>query len=74
MANHQSPEIVRLPLEELCLRIKSCDLGDIHGFLSQALDAPSNKAIDEAVSALQEVTVVCQLWIHNLCVNLLAIL
>jgi len=55
LAEHQSPEIVRLPLEELCLRIKACGLGDIHGFLSQALDAPASKAIDSAISALQEV-------------------
>jgi hypothetical protein len=55
MADHQSPEIVRLPLEELCLRIKACGLGDIHDFLSQALDAPGAKAIDNAIYSLQEV-------------------
>ncbi|KAI9285596.1 P-loop containing nucleoside triphosphate hydrolase protein [Umbelopsis sp. AD052] len=55
MADHQSPEIVRLPLEELCLRIKACGLGDIHDFLSQALDAPGSKAIDNAIYSLQEV-------------------
>ncbi|KAI8388265.1 P-loop containing nucleoside triphosphate hydrolase protein [Radiomyces spectabilis] len=55
MADHETPEILRLPLEELCLRIKICKLGSIHGVLAEALDPPSKKMIDSAIQTLCEV-------------------
>jgi ATP-dependent RNA helicase DHX29 len=55
MANYETPEILRLPLEELCLRIKVCGLGSIRQVLGDALDAPSEKMIDNAILTLQEV-------------------
>lgn len=55
MANFETPEILRLPLEELCLRIKVCNLGSIRDVLGAALDPPSQKMIDNAILTLQEV-------------------
>ncbi|KAL0075665.1 P-loop containing nucleoside triphosphate hydrolase protein [Phycomyces blakesleeanus] len=55
MANYETPEILRLPLEELCLRIKVCGLGSIRDVLDSALDAPSKTMIDNAVQTLQDV-------------------
>ncbi|KAI9029584.1 P-loop containing nucleoside triphosphate hydrolase protein [Phycomyces nitens] len=55
MANYETPEILRLPLEELCLRIKVCGLGSIRDVLNSALDAPSTTMIDNAIQTLQEV-------------------
>lgn len=52
---YETPEILRLPLEELCLRIKVCGLGAIRDVLGAALDAPTNKMIDNAILTLQEV-------------------
>ncbi|KAL9542861.1 hypothetical protein PS6_009585 [Mucor atramentarius] len=52
---YETPEILRLPLEELCLRIKVCRLGAIRDVLSAALDAPTNKMINNAILTLQEV-------------------
>ncbi|KAI7901054.1 P-loop containing nucleoside triphosphate hydrolase protein [Cokeromyces recurvatus] len=55
MADYETPEILRLPLEELCLRIKVCHLGNIRDVLSAALDAPTEEMINNAISTLQEV-------------------
>ncbi|KAI9471811.1 MAG: P-loop containing nucleoside triphosphate hydrolase protein [Benjaminiella poitrasii] len=55
MADFETPEILRLPLEELCLRIKICDFGNIRDVLGAALDAPTEKMIDNAILTLQEV-------------------
>ena len=55
MSEYDLPEILRLPLQELCLKIKICELGDIAQVLSMALDAPSPKAINNAIIILQEV-------------------
>ncbi|CAO3629564.1 unnamed protein product [Cunninghamella echinulata] len=55
MAAYETPEILRLPLEELCLRIKVCKLGSIENVLERALDAPPKKMIDNAIETLQEV-------------------
>ncbi|KAF8946016.1 hypothetical protein BGZ47_001510 [Haplosporangium gracile] len=55
MPEYQMPEIMRMPLEELCLMIKMCELGDIVDVLSRALDAPPLKAIENAIQALQDV-------------------
>ncbi|KAG0174845.1 hypothetical protein DFQ28_007345 [Apophysomyces sp. BC1034] len=55
MADYETPEILRLPLEELCLRIKVCKLGAIDEVLGAALDAPSKSMVDSAIQNLQEV-------------------
>ena len=51
---------MRLPLEELCLRIKVCDLGPIKEVLASALDAPHKDLVDNAIETLQEVRKSCQ--------------
>ncbi|KAI8596835.1 P-loop containing nucleoside triphosphate hydrolase protein [Dissophora ornata] len=55
MPEYQMPEILRMPLEELCLMIKMCELGEIAEVLGSALDAPPPKAIENAIQALQDV-------------------
>ncbi|KAK4518444.1 uncharacterized protein ATC70_008662 [Mucor velutinosus] len=55
LPTYETPEILRLPLEELCLRIKVCGLGAIRDVLGAALDAPTSKMIDNAILTLQEV-------------------
>jgi hypothetical protein len=37
MADFQTPEILRVPLDELCLQIKLLELGDIEEFLSKVI-------------------------------------
>lgn len=39
-ADYQLPELLRTPLQSLCLQIKSLKLGSISDFLSKALQAP----------------------------------
>ena len=56
MPNHELPEILRLPLEELCLRIKICKLGSIRDILASALDPPMPKQVDNAIMTLEEVS------------------
>lgn len=49
---YQLPEIMRTPLEELCLQIKILKLGPIKEFLSKALDPPTEQAITLAITHL----------------------
>jgi hypothetical protein len=65
MANYETPEILRLPLEELCLRIKVCGLGAIRDVLGAALDPPTQKMIDNAILTLQEVRKTKKLLING---------
>lgn len=39
-ADYQLPELLRTPLQSLCLQIKSLQLGSISEFLSKALQQP----------------------------------
>ena len=55
MAGEQTPEMLRLSLQDLVLRVKICGLGNIMETLSQALDPPSIKNIRRAIDALQDV-------------------
>ncbi|KAG0235609.1 hypothetical protein BGW41_000710 [Actinomortierella wolfii] len=55
MPEYQAPEILRMPLEEICLMVKMCELGKISEVLASALDAPPSKAVENAVQALQSV-------------------
>ena len=53
MAQYQLPEILRTPLEELCLQIKSLQLGNIEMFLGKALEPPDLLSIHNAVELLE---------------------
>ncbi|KAI9725550.1 MAG: hypothetical protein M1828_003038 [Chrysothrix sp. TS-e1954] len=55
MPEAQTPEILRLSLQDLIMRVKICKLGDIRTTLSSALDAPLLKNIERAIDALIEV-------------------
>ncbi|KAL6515211.1 hypothetical protein OROHE_018843 [Orobanche hederae] len=55
MRPYQIPEMMRMPLVELCLQIKLLSLGEIQQFLSKALEPPREDAIVSAVSSLYEV-------------------
>ncbi|KAF1985745.1 P-loop containing nucleoside triphosphate hydrolase protein [Aulographum hederae CBS 113979] len=55
MAEQQTPEMLRLSLQDLVMRVKICKLGDIEATLSEALDPPSAKNIRKAIEALIEV-------------------
>ena len=51
----QTPEMLRLSLQDLVLRVKICRIGGIEETLSEALDPPSTKNIRRAIDALQDV-------------------
>ncbi|KAL7274738.1 hypothetical protein RUND412_002346 [Rhizina undulata] len=55
MNEQQSPEMLRLSLQDLVLRVKICNLGNIEEVLTQALDSPSPKNIRRAIESLVEV-------------------
>lgn len=44
-SEYQLPEILRTPLQSLCLQIKSLKLGSISEFLSRALQSPELLAV-----------------------------
>ncbi|KAK1300778.1 putative pre-mRNA-splicing factor ATP-dependent RNA helicase [Acorus calamus] len=48
------PEMLRMPLVELCLQIKSLSLGDIKLFLSKAIEPPREDAIVSAIGMLYQ--------------------
>ncbi|XP_058769332.1 DExH-box ATP-dependent RNA helicase DExH5, mitochondrial isoform X2 [Vicia villosa] len=52
-AEYQLPEILRTPLQSLCLQIKSLKLGSISDFLSRALQSPEILAVQNAVEYLK---------------------
>uniref|UniRef100_A0A672GAS3 RNA helicase n=1 Tax=Salarias fasciatus TaxID=181472 RepID=A0A672GAS3_SALFA len=51
---YQLPEIMRTPLEELCLQIKILKLGSIGRFLEKALDPPTTQAVNLAIKNLND--------------------
>ncbi|KAM5573325.1 DExH-box ATP-dependent RNA helicase DExH7, chloroplastic-like [Rosa sericea] len=55
MRPFQVPEMLRMPLVELCLQIKLLSLGHIKPFLSQALEPPREEAMTSAIKILYEV-------------------
>lgn len=55
MAPEQTPEILRLSLQDLVLRVKLCKLGGVEQTLSEALDPPIAKNIRRAIDALIDV-------------------
>ncbi|XP_059164775.1 ATP-dependent RNA helicase DHX29-like [Physella acuta] len=52
---YSTPELLRAPLEELCLNIMKCQYGKPHEFLNGALDPPSQTAVSRAMALLREV-------------------
>ncbi|KAH6771511.1 RNA helicase family protein [Perilla frutescens var. hirtella] len=52
-AEYQLPEILRTPLQSLCLQIKSLKLGGITEFLSRALQSPEYLAVQNAIEYLK---------------------
>lgn len=55
MVDQQTPEMLRLSLQDLVMRVKTCKLGDIKDTLAQALDPPTSKNIQRSIDALIEV-------------------
>ncbi|KAI0120994.1 pre-mRNA-splicing factor ATP-dependent RNA helicase PRP22 [Xylariales sp. AK1849] len=55
MSDQQTPEMLRLSLQDLAIRVKICKIGGIEETLGEALDAPSAKNIRRAVDALVDV-------------------
>ncbi|XP_029301118.1 ATP-dependent RNA helicase DHX29 [Cottoperca gobio] len=49
------PEILRVPLEELCLHIMKCQYGSPEEFLSRALDAPLPQSVSNAINLLRKI-------------------
>eukprot|EP01018_Ginkgo_biloba_P010933 Gb_08623 [translate_table: standard] len=52
-AEYQLPELLRTPLQSLCLQIKSLKLGSIVEFLSRALQPPEPLSVQNAVEYLK---------------------
>lgn len=48
------PEILRIRLEELCLKIKLLELGDITAFVSKAIQLPHMKALQSSIQLLKQ--------------------
>ncbi|CAH9063561.1 unnamed protein product [Cuscuta europaea] len=55
MPQYQLPEILRTPLQELCLHIKSLQLGTIGSFLNKALQPPDPLSVKNAIELLQTI-------------------
>ncbi|CAN8267015.1 unnamed protein product [Cochlearia groenlandica] len=52
-AEYQLPEILRTPLQSLCLQIKTLNLASISEFLSRALQSPELLAVQKAIDYLK---------------------
>lgn len=55
MPQYQLPEILRTPLQELCLNIKSLRLGTIASFLAKALEPPDPLSVQNAIELLKTI-------------------
>ncbi|CAO3662941.1 unnamed protein product [Rhizopus stolonifer] len=55
MRGQQVPELLRTPLEQLCLTIKAMGQADLRAFLAQAIDRPSIAALESAIKSLRQV-------------------
>ncbi|CAM6093452.1 unnamed protein product [Calypogeia fissa] len=53
--DYQAPELLRTPLQSLCLQIKSLGLGSVEEFLSKALQPPEQRAVHNAVQLLKTI-------------------
>ncbi|KAK3750637.1 hypothetical protein QZH41_012824, partial [Actinostola sp. cb2023] len=54
LIDYQLPEMLRTPLEEICLQIKILKLGMIEEFLSKALQPPSPQTVQNALDTLKQ--------------------
>ncbi|XP_033644979.1 ATP-dependent DNA/RNA helicase DHX36-like [Asterias rubens] len=52
LIDYQLPEMLRTPLDELCLQIKSLKLGRVHDFIQKALQHPDPRAVNLALESL----------------------
>ncbi|KAH9322752.1 hypothetical protein KI387_017391, partial [Taxus chinensis] len=55
LEEYQLPELLRTPLQSLCLQIKSLQLGSIVEFLSRALQPPEPLSVQNAVEYLKTI-------------------
>ena len=55
MRDRTEPEILRLPLEQLCLSVKIMGIDDVFHFFRNALTRPDTSAIEDALKALHQV-------------------
>ncbi|KAH3725266.1 hypothetical protein DPMN_051100, partial [Dreissena polymorpha] len=55
MKAYTIPELLRVPLEELCLHIMKCNYGKPEVFLSGALDPPQGQVVARAMSLLHAI-------------------
>lgn len=55
MAEQQTPEMLRLSLQDLILRVKIFNMGGIEDTLTEALDPPASKVVQRAIRALIDV-------------------
>ncbi|KAF2665232.1 P-loop containing nucleoside triphosphate hydrolase protein [Microthyrium microscopicum] len=55
MRERPDPEITRVPLEQLCLSVKSMGVEDVSAFLASALTPPSSPAVNAALELLTRV-------------------
>ncbi|XP_072310828.1 ATP-dependent RNA helicase DHX29 [Eucyclogobius newberryi] len=53
--DYSIPEILRVPLEELCLHIMKCQYGAPEDFLGRALDPPLPQSVNNAVNLLRKI-------------------
>ncbi|CAL1567666.1 unnamed protein product [Knipowitschia caucasica] len=53
--DYSIPEILRVPLEELCLHIMKCQYGSPEDFLGRALDPPQPQSVNNAVNLLRKI-------------------
>lgn len=60
MSDQQTPEMLRLSLQDLAIRVKICKIGGIEETLGEALDPPSAKNIHRAIDALVDVRALTQ--------------
>ena len=54
LADFTTPEIMRTPLDALCLQIKCLKLGDVRAFLKRAIEPLPEAAVDAALRSLAE--------------------
>eukprot|EP00051_Salpingoeca_urceolata_P013946 m.176717 g.176717 ORF g.176717 m.176717 type:complete len:1482 (-) comp17950_c0_seq3:91-4536(-) len=56
LLDHQPPEILRVPIEQLCLRIKDAGFSDVQHFLLTLLDCPSTESVKSALGTLHDIS------------------
>ncbi|KAG9148440.1 hypothetical protein Leryth_016921 [Lithospermum erythrorhizon] len=55
LSEYKLPELLRTPLQSLCLQIKSLQLGSISEFLSKALQSPESLSVENAIEYLKTI-------------------